>query len=185
MDIAVAYIIQIVWFDDIPLWTSILGAFVVILAVFTMSLEDAFLAMLKSIFGTSGWCWLLSQSHSMKLNAILNDTKMYFSNCIYSLTKYISNYGISAVHILTSILKLNSVDSTFFNCINCLEPFKYGMCEDIQKKRDQIPCKITETVQCPDEHLYRIFQRYIDWCRYKFNNIRTVLLHNLRAMKDI
>ena len=47
MDIAVAYIIQIVWFDDIPLWTSILGAFVVILAVFTMSLEDAFLAMLE------------------------------------------------------------------------------------------------------------------------------------------
>ena len=39
MDIAVAYIIQIVWFGDIPLWTSILGAFVVILAVFTMSMQ--------------------------------------------------------------------------------------------------------------------------------------------------
>ena len=56
MDIAVAYIIQIVWFDDIPLWTSILGAFVVILAVFTMSLEDAFLAMLEKYFGSTGWC---------------------------------------------------------------------------------------------------------------------------------
>ena len=56
MDIAVAYIIQIVWFGDIPLWTSILGAFVVILAVFTMSMEDAFLAVLKKTFGSSGWC---------------------------------------------------------------------------------------------------------------------------------
>ena len=57
MDIAVAYIIQVVWFGDIPLWTSILGALVVIMAVFTMSLEDAFLTFLKSIFGSSGWCW--------------------------------------------------------------------------------------------------------------------------------
>ena len=56
MDIAVAYIIQIVWFGDIPLWTSILGAFVVILAVFTMSMEDALLALLKRSFGSSGWC---------------------------------------------------------------------------------------------------------------------------------
>ncbi len=56
MDIAVAYIIQVVWFGDIPLWTSILGALVVILAVFTMSLEDAFLSFLKNTFGSAGWC---------------------------------------------------------------------------------------------------------------------------------
>ncbi len=56
MDIAVAYVIQIVWFDDIPMWTSILGAFVVILAVFAMAMEDAILALLKNTFGTSGWC---------------------------------------------------------------------------------------------------------------------------------
>ena len=56
MDIAVAYIIQIVWFGDIPMWPSILGAFVVILAVFTMSMEDAFLNLLRKTFGSSGWC---------------------------------------------------------------------------------------------------------------------------------
>ena len=56
MDIAVAYIIQVVWFGDIPLWTSILGALVVVMAVFTMSLEDSLLKCLKKTFGSSGWC---------------------------------------------------------------------------------------------------------------------------------
>uniref|UniRef100_A0A0K2T8K4 EamA domain-containing protein n=2 Tax=Lepeophtheirus salmonis TaxID=72036 RepID=A0A0K2T8K4_LEPSM len=56
MDIAVAYVIQIVWFGDIPLWTSILGAFVVILAVFTMAMETAFLHILETTFGSYGWC---------------------------------------------------------------------------------------------------------------------------------
>lgn len=56
MDIAVAYIIQITWFGDIPLWTSVLGAFVVILAVFTMAMEDAVLSLLQSAFGSHGWC---------------------------------------------------------------------------------------------------------------------------------
>ena len=56
MDIAVAYIIQITWFGDIPLWTSILGAFVVIIAVFTMAMETAFLHMLETTFGTQCWC---------------------------------------------------------------------------------------------------------------------------------
>jgi hypothetical protein len=56
MDIAVAYVIQIVWFGDIPLWTSILGAFVVIIAVFTMAMEEAVSNLLKNAFGSSGWC---------------------------------------------------------------------------------------------------------------------------------
>ena len=56
MDIAVAYIIQIVWFGDIPLWTSILGAFVVILSVFTMAMEEAVFNVLRETFGTIGWC---------------------------------------------------------------------------------------------------------------------------------
>ena len=56
MDIAVAYVIQIVWFGDIPLWTSILGAFVVILSVFTMAMEEAFLNILRSKCGGVGWC---------------------------------------------------------------------------------------------------------------------------------
>ena len=56
MDIAVAYVIQITWFGDIPLWTSLLGAFVVILAVFTMAMEDAVLALLGTHCGGTGWC---------------------------------------------------------------------------------------------------------------------------------
>ena len=56
MDIAVAYIIQITWFGDIPLWTSILGAFVVVMAVFAMAMEDAVLTLMKQTFGTTGWC---------------------------------------------------------------------------------------------------------------------------------
>ena len=56
MDIAVAYIIQITWFGDIPLWTSILGAFIVIMAVFSMAMEDAVLHLLKMTCGSYGWC---------------------------------------------------------------------------------------------------------------------------------
>lgn len=56
MDIAVAYIIQITWFGDMPLWTSILGALVVILAVAVMAFEESFLNFLKNTCGSSGWC---------------------------------------------------------------------------------------------------------------------------------
>ena len=56
MDIAVAYLIQVVWFGDIPLWTSVLGAAVVVSAVFSMAAEDAVLAFAEKRFGTSGWC---------------------------------------------------------------------------------------------------------------------------------
>ncbi len=56
MDIAVAYVIQITWFGDLPLWTSVLGAFVVILAVFAMAMEDAVLVLLENACDTYGWC---------------------------------------------------------------------------------------------------------------------------------
>jgi hypothetical protein len=39
-----------------PLWTSILGAFVVVVAVFVMAMEEAFLNKLKKTFGSQGWC---------------------------------------------------------------------------------------------------------------------------------
>ena len=56
MDIAVAYVIQITWFGDIPVWTSILGAFVVILAVFTMAMEEGVLTLMRHNCGGIGWC---------------------------------------------------------------------------------------------------------------------------------
>eukprot|EP00095_Tigriopus_kingsejongensis_P009182 snap_masked-scaffold145_size311916-processed-gene-2.8 protein:Tk09182 transcript:snap_masked-scaffold145_size311916-processed-gene-2.8-mRNA-1 annotation:"transmembrane protein " len=56
MDIAVAYIIQISYFGDIPIWTSILGAFIVILSVFVMAMEEGVLILLQKHCGASGWC---------------------------------------------------------------------------------------------------------------------------------
>eukprot|EP00094_Tigriopus_californicus_P012395 TCALIF_11982-PA protein Name:"Similar to SLC35G1 Solute carrier family 35 member G1 (Homo sapiens)" AED:0.17 eAED:0.17 QI:0/0.66/0.25/0.75/1/1/4/34/446 len=56
MDIAVAYLIQISYFGDIPIWTSILGALIVILAVFTMAMEEGVLILLSQHCGGPGWC---------------------------------------------------------------------------------------------------------------------------------
>jgi hypothetical protein len=49
-------ILQITWFGDMPLWTSILGAFVVVVAVFVMAFEESFLNLLKRTCGSQGWC---------------------------------------------------------------------------------------------------------------------------------
>jgi len=56
LDIIAAYIIQVVWFGEIPMWTNILGALLVILSVVIMTLEELVLKKLRSKFGSIGWC---------------------------------------------------------------------------------------------------------------------------------
>ena len=56
------YCLQITWFGDMPLWTSILGAFIVVVAVFVMAFEEAFLNFLKKTCGSQGWCWNLQKT---------------------------------------------------------------------------------------------------------------------------
>ena len=78
LDIIAAYVIQVVWFGkivclckmkyvhcsikyskltgEIPMWTNILGALLVILSVVIMTLEELVLQKLRSKFGSIGWC---------------------------------------------------------------------------------------------------------------------------------
>jgi len=56
LDIVAAYIIQVVWFGEIPMWTSVLGALLVVSSVVTMTLEEYVLKKVRSKFGSTGWC---------------------------------------------------------------------------------------------------------------------------------
>jgi len=43
-------------FCDPPLWTSVVGAAVVVLAVAAMAVEEKALALMEHIYGNSDWC---------------------------------------------------------------------------------------------------------------------------------
>ena len=41
---------------EIPMWTSVLGALLVVSSVVTMTLEEYVLKKVRSKFGSTGWC---------------------------------------------------------------------------------------------------------------------------------
>ncbi len=58
LDIAAAYLLQVLLFGDVPLWTSLAGAIIVILAVFSMAAEEMVLSLVENCFGDTVARWL-------------------------------------------------------------------------------------------------------------------------------